>query len=160
MTFLEYLRQQQQLVDDELERLVPSAATPPETIHRAMRYSLFAGGKRIRPVLCLEAARAVADRAPGVERAAGALEMVRNSWLNGLLRKLTFALALHHLLDFLLHRTARHTSRALGLGRHLLASRPLQLLPFQFVRDCLCIHLFVSQLFFKPAYFSTSFFSP
>ena len=31
--------------------------TPPETIHRAMRYSLFAGGKRIRPILCMEAAR-------------------------------------------------------------------------------------------------------
>jgi geranylgeranyl diphosphate synthase type II len=76
MTFREYLRQQQQLVDEELERLVPSAATPPETIHRAMRYSLFAGGKRIRPVLCLEAARAVADEAPGVERAACALELV------------------------------------------------------------------------------------
>ena len=37
---------------------------PPETIHRAMRYSLFAGGKRIRPILCLEAARAVAGRSP------------------------------------------------------------------------------------------------
>jgi geranylgeranyl diphosphate synthase type II len=76
MTFREYLKQQQQLVDAELERLVPSESTPPETIHRAMRYSLFAGGKRIRPVLCLEAARAVADFAPGVEQAACALELV------------------------------------------------------------------------------------
>jgi geranylgeranyl diphosphate synthase type II len=41
-----------------------------------MRYSLFAGGKRIRPVLCLEAARAVADFAPGAEEAACALEFV------------------------------------------------------------------------------------
>jgi geranylgeranyl diphosphate synthase type II len=76
MTFREYLKQQQRRVDEELERLVPSAATPPETIHSAMRYSLFAGGKRIRPVLCLEAARAVSDRAPGVERAACSLELV------------------------------------------------------------------------------------
>jgi geranylgeranyl diphosphate synthase type II len=76
MTFRDYLKQQQRLVDEELERLLPSAATPPETIHRAMRYSLFAGGKRIRPVLCLEAARAVADFAPGVERAACSLEMI------------------------------------------------------------------------------------
>jgi geranylgeranyl diphosphate synthase type II len=76
MTFREYLKQQQRRVDEELERLVPSAATPPDTIHSAMRYSLFAGGKRIRPVLCLEAARAVSDRAPGVKRAACSLELV------------------------------------------------------------------------------------
>ena len=76
MTFREYLNEQQQAVDRELGRLVPSEATPPETIHRAMRYSLFAGGKRIRPILCLEASRAVADSAPGVEQAACALEMV------------------------------------------------------------------------------------
>jgi len=41
-----------------------------------MRYSLFAGGKRLRPILCMEAARVVSDRARGVERAACALEMV------------------------------------------------------------------------------------
>jgi hypothetical protein len=60
----------------ELDRLVPPETSPPATIHRAMRYSLFAGGKRIRPILCLEAARAVSDAAPAVERAACALEMV------------------------------------------------------------------------------------
>ncbi|HVX66503.1 MAG TPA: farnesyl diphosphate synthase [Bryobacteraceae bacterium] len=76
MTFREYLKQQQQLVDAALDRLVPPEDTPPETIHRAMRYSLFAGGKRIRPVLCLEAARAVSDEAPGAIDAACALEMV------------------------------------------------------------------------------------
>ena len=66
MNLSEYLSQQQRLVDDELGRLVPPETTTPATIHRAMRYSLFAGGKRIRPILCLEAARAVAD---GMERA-------------------------------------------------------------------------------------------
>jgi geranylgeranyl diphosphate synthase type II len=76
MTFREYLMEQQQLVDAELDRLVPPASTPPETIHRAMRYSLFAGGKRIRPILCLEAARAASDFAPGVERAACSLELI------------------------------------------------------------------------------------
>ncbi len=76
MTFREYLKQQQKLVDAELDRLVPPESTPPQTIHRAMRYSLFAGGKRIRPVLCLAAARAVADFAPGAEEAACALELV------------------------------------------------------------------------------------
>jgi len=76
MTFREYLTQQQQRIDAELDRLVPAETTPPETIHRAMRYSLFAGGKRIRPILCLEAARVISPQAAGVEAAACALEMV------------------------------------------------------------------------------------
>src|SRR5438105_971098 len=46
-----------QLVDAALERLLPAAGTPPTSIHAAIRYSVFAGGKRIRPVLCLEATR-------------------------------------------------------------------------------------------------------
>ncbi|MBZ5578379.1 MAG: polyprenyl synthetase family protein [Acidobacteriia bacterium] len=70
------LREYQQQVDVELDRLVPPEATPPETIHRAMRYSLFAGGKRIRPILCLEGARAVADGTPGVVAAACSLELI------------------------------------------------------------------------------------
>jgi geranylgeranyl diphosphate synthase type II len=76
MNLRDYLIGQQKLVDTELDRLAPSEATPPETIHRAMRYSLFAGGKRIRPILCMEAARAVSDRTAGVETAACPLEMV------------------------------------------------------------------------------------
>ncbi len=76
MSFREYLAGQQQLIDRELDRLVPSENVPPETIHRAMRYSLFAGGKRVRPVLCLEAARAVADSPRGIETAACSLEFV------------------------------------------------------------------------------------
>ena len=48
------------LTDQALERLLPSPDTPPHSIHRAMRHSTFAGGKRLRPILCLEAARMVA----------------------------------------------------------------------------------------------------
>ncbi len=44
-------------VDAQLERLLPGESVQPVTIHQAMRYSVFAGGKRIRPILCLEAAR-------------------------------------------------------------------------------------------------------
>lgn len=44
-------------VDAELERLLPAESVQPSSIHTAMRYSVFAGGKRIRPILCLEAAR-------------------------------------------------------------------------------------------------------
>src|ERR1700722_18624485 len=76
MLLREYLARQQQLVDAELARLVPSEDTPPETIHRAMRYSLFAGGKRIRPILCLQGAAAVSERAPGAIEAGCALEMI------------------------------------------------------------------------------------
>lgn len=44
-------------VDAQLERLLPVESAQPSTIHTAMRYSVFAGGKRVRPILCLEAAR-------------------------------------------------------------------------------------------------------
>lgn len=76
MILSEYLTEQIRLVDAELDRWTPSESTPPSIIHRAMRYSLFAGGKRIRPVLCMEAARAVSGQCGGVEAAACALEMV------------------------------------------------------------------------------------
>ena len=76
MTFSDYLHEQRTLIDAALDRLVPAEDVPPQTIHRAMRYSLFAGGKRVRPILCLEAARAVADDAPGAMEAACSLEMV------------------------------------------------------------------------------------
>jgi len=46
-----------QAVDAALQRLLPAEDTPPASIHKAMRYSVFAGGKRVRPILCLEAAR-------------------------------------------------------------------------------------------------------
>src|SRR5215469_2247463 len=70
------LHEYQQLVDSELDRLVPSEAAAPATIHRAMRYSLFAGGKRIRPILCLEAARAVSGSFCAALTAACSLELV------------------------------------------------------------------------------------
>ena len=70
------LREYQQQVDADLDRLVPPETAPPETIHRAMRYSLFAGGKRIRPILCLEAARTVGDAPQSVLAAACSLELV------------------------------------------------------------------------------------
>ncbi len=56
----DFFEEDRAAVDSSLDRLLPSAETPPETIHRAMRYSVFAGGKRIRPILCIEAARAFA----------------------------------------------------------------------------------------------------
>src|SRR5438874_3985134 len=76
MTLSDYLVCQQRKVDQALNRWVPSESTPPETIHRAMRYSLFAGGKRIRPILCMEAARTAADDVDGVAACACSLELI------------------------------------------------------------------------------------
>jgi geranylgeranyl diphosphate synthase type II len=65
------------LTDAALERLLPSAATEPHSIHRAMRHSTFAGGKRLRPILCMEAARMVASTLPESAPALGAaIEML------------------------------------------------------------------------------------
>jgi geranylgeranyl diphosphate synthase type II len=67
------------LTDAALERLLPSATTPPHSIHRAMRHSTFAGGKRLRPILCMEAARMVAGTGEipaGAAELGAALEMV------------------------------------------------------------------------------------
>ena len=53
-----YLRERASEVDSALDRLLPKASAKPPTIHRAIRYSLLAGGKRMRPILCLAAAEA------------------------------------------------------------------------------------------------------
>ena len=66
------------LTDSALERLLPSPDAPPHSIHRAMRHSTFAGGKRLRPILCREAARMVgAGELPeSIEDLGAALEMI------------------------------------------------------------------------------------
>ncbi len=77
LSLKEYLAEQAKQIDAALDRLVPGESAPPETIHKAMRYSLFAGGKRIRPVLCLEAMRTVAGReVEGAMEVACPLEMI------------------------------------------------------------------------------------
>ncbi|MCB1277508.1 polyprenyl synthetase family protein [Prosthecobacter sp.] len=54
----EHLAERCQLVDAALNRFIPDAATRPTNLHQAMRHSVFAGGKRLRPILCLTAAEA------------------------------------------------------------------------------------------------------
>jgi geranylgeranyl diphosphate synthase type II len=76
MTLREYIAVQQKAVETALDRWVPAESVNPETIHRAMRYSLFAGGKRIRPLLAIAAAETVSDAPAGIEAAACALEMI------------------------------------------------------------------------------------
>ncbi len=53
-----WLKAQQKIIDADLKKRLPKTTTRPTTIHKAMRYSIFAGGKRIRPILCLAAAEA------------------------------------------------------------------------------------------------------
>src|SRR5580693_2923911 len=67
------------LTDAALERLLPSPDTLPHSIHRAMRHSTFAGGKRLRPILCMEAARMVSGTGEipaGAADLGAALEMI------------------------------------------------------------------------------------
>src|ERR1700733_9848265 len=76
MTLKEFFSEQQQLIDAALDRFTPPESQHPATIHRAMRHSLFAGGKRIRPILCIAAASAVSDDSTAVMNAACSLEMI------------------------------------------------------------------------------------
>jgi geranylgeranyl diphosphate synthase, type II len=71
------LSQGQQTIDQALDKLLPAPTQRPESIHQAMRHSVFAGGKRLRPILCMEAARMIAGSLPaGVEELGCALEML------------------------------------------------------------------------------------
>jgi geranylgeranyl diphosphate synthase type II len=73
----EILLQGRNSADAALERLLPCAAQHPSSIHQAMRHSVFAGGKRLRPILCMEAARMIAGTLPdGVADLGAAIEML------------------------------------------------------------------------------------
>ena len=73
----EILEQGCAITDEALERLLPPGSQYPTSIHQAMRHSVFAGGKRLRPILCMEAARMIAGTLPtGVEELGSALEML------------------------------------------------------------------------------------
>lgn len=73
----ETLLEGQQLADAALDRLIPLETQHPVSIHKAMRHSVFAGGKRLRPILCMEAGRMVAGSLPnGIEELGAALEML------------------------------------------------------------------------------------
>jgi geranylgeranyl diphosphate synthase type II len=70
MSLPAFFEEDLQSVDGALQRLLPDATTAPSSIHEAMRYSVFAGGKRIRPILCLETARIfAADVTPSLHPA-------------------------------------------------------------------------------------------
>lgn len=73
----EILVEGQQLTDAALDRLIPLETQHPFSIHKAMRHSVFAGGKRLRPILCMEGGRMIAGSPPaGIEELGAALEML------------------------------------------------------------------------------------
>jgi geranylgeranyl diphosphate synthase type II len=76
MELTSYLSARQKEVDRALDRFLPRASVSPATIHKAMRYSLFAGGKRLRPVLCLAATDACGGRAGAALPLACAIECI------------------------------------------------------------------------------------
>ncbi|MBI4246855.1 MAG: polyprenyl synthetase family protein [Candidatus Rokubacteria bacterium] len=71
-----YLAERRALVDAALERVLPAETVPPATVHRAMRYSVLAGGKRLRPILVIAGAETVGGSPPAVLPAACSLELI------------------------------------------------------------------------------------
>lgn len=76
MNIKDYLEQKRDDVDRFLDSVMPSATAAPATLHESMRYSLMAGGKRVRPILALAAAEAVGQPAPGLMPIACSLELI------------------------------------------------------------------------------------
>jgi geranylgeranyl diphosphate synthase type II len=76
MDITRYLDQKRQEVDRFLEATMPAENAPPATLHKAIRYSLFAGGKRVRPILAIAACEATGRSSPAVLPFASALELV------------------------------------------------------------------------------------
>lgn len=71
-----YLKERSDIVEKALDRLLPSGDSPPEKLHEAMRYSVFAGGKRLRPIICMAALEALGKDPLPFMPAACALELV------------------------------------------------------------------------------------
>jgi geranylgeranyl diphosphate synthase, type II len=76
MSAPDFFQQDHTAIEAALEKLLPVESAPPPSIHRAMRYSVFAGGKRIRPILCFESARLFTTDASGVIPVGCALEFI------------------------------------------------------------------------------------
>ena len=76
MDLKEYLGNRSALVDQAMEKYLPAGERMPQSLHQSMRYSVFAGGKRLRPILMIAACEAVGGSAQDVLHAACALEMI------------------------------------------------------------------------------------
>jgi geranylgeranyl diphosphate synthase type II len=76
MDIKKYLEQKRQDVDRFLDSVMPPESAPPVNLHKAMRYSLFAGGKRVRPILTIAAYEAVGGSSPSILPLASSLELI------------------------------------------------------------------------------------
>src|SRR3989442_14388580 len=76
-----YLEQKRQDVDRFLESAMPAEDAPPATLHKAMRYSLFAGGKRVRPILAIAACEAICGTSPLILPLPSTLELIHTNSL-------------------------------------------------------------------------------
>lgn len=74
--FERYLERARPRIDRALEQVLPRASEEPRRLHAAIRYSVFSGGKRLRPALCLLACESVSGRCGDAMHAAAALEMI------------------------------------------------------------------------------------
>jgi len=72
----EYLKERKKIVDDALDRFLPGEDRFPPLIFKSMRYSVFAGGKRLRPILCMTAAETVGGDIERVVPVACAIELI------------------------------------------------------------------------------------
>ncbi|MCB1214698.1 MAG: polyprenyl synthetase family protein [Deltaproteobacteria bacterium] len=71
-----YLTEGKKLIEDYLNKCLPAPQTWPETLHQSMHYSLMAGGKRLRPILCLASTECLGGNQEEALAAAAALEMI------------------------------------------------------------------------------------
>ena len=78
MDIKQYLEQKRQDVDRFLDAVMPPESAPPANLHKAMRYSLFAGGKRVRPILTIAAYEAVGGSSPFILPLAASLELIHS----------------------------------------------------------------------------------
>src|SRR5256886_10934230 len=76
MDIKQYLEQKRQEVDRFLGSIMPAEDAPPARLHKAMRYSLFAGGKRVRPILAIAACEAIRGTSPLILPLASTLELI------------------------------------------------------------------------------------
>jgi geranylgeranyl diphosphate synthase type II len=76
MTVPDFFEKDRTVVEAALQELLPPEHALPTSIHRAMRYSVFAGGKRVRPILCMEAARMFSAEQAGPVHVGCALEFI------------------------------------------------------------------------------------
>src|SRR3989344_246657 len=76
-----YLKERKELVEKALDKFLPSGNTYPQSLHKAMRHSIFAGGKRLRPVIAIAVAELLGIDREEVMATACALEMTHTSLL-------------------------------------------------------------------------------